>query len=155
MSPVVSEHTRDEVGPVDAFEVLAPCFANTDERQRRTFNPVTNITLVGKCACLLPPALVRGRSVLDLGACLGAMCHWALCAGASRAVAVEVQPDFCERAAEMLESAASTWPPPPAAGDQPSTSSSTDEPRFAVVQAGVREFLLGCADSSFDVVCAA
>ena len=36
----------------------------------------------------------EGGSLLDLGACLGAMCHYALCAGASRAVAVEVQPDF-------------------------------------------------------------
>ena len=107
-SAVLSRADLEAIGPVDAFECRAPCFAATDERQRRNFNPVTATTLVGKCAALLPPPLVRGRTVLDLGACLGAMCHWALCAGASCAIAVEVQPDFCERAAEMLASAAHT-----------------------------------------------
>ena len=63
----------------DAFTVKAPFFASTDERQRRLYNPVTGLTLLGKCAALLPPAVVTGRSVLDLGACLGAMCHWAMC----------------------------------------------------------------------------
>ena len=59
-------------GPVDAFDSGPGAdFASDDERQRRHFNPVTAATLVGKCACLLPPDLVRGRSVLDLGACLG------------------------------------------------------------------------------------
>ena len=128
---------------MDAFECRAPCFAATDERQRRVFNPVTATTLVGKCAALLPPPLVRGRTVLDLGACLGAMCHWALCAGASCAVAVEVQPDFCARAAEMLARAAHTWPPHAAA---------EGAKRFAVVPCGVREYLSSCADDSFDVV---
>ena len=56
-------------GPQDAFESGPGAeFAAGDERQRRSFNPVTAATLVGKCACLLPPDLVRGRSVLDLGA---------------------------------------------------------------------------------------
>ena len=139
---MLSRADLEAIGPVDAFECRAPCFTTTDERQRRVFNPVTATTLVGKCAALLPPPLVRGRSVLDLGACLGAMCHWALCAGASSAVAVEVQPDFCERAAEMLASAAHTWPQQAAAGEK----------RFAVVQSGVREYLSRCADGSFDVV---
>ena len=139
---------RETVGPVDAFQLLAPDFATTDERQRRTFNPVTATTLVGKCAALLPPSLCRGRIVLDLGACLGAMCHWALCAGATRAVAVEVQPDFCARATEMLAAAAHTWPPLPASV----AAAAGDEERYSVVQAGVREFLAGCEDDSFDVV---
>ncbi len=56
-------------GPLAAFESGPGAeFAAGDERQRRSFNPVTAATLVGKCACLLPPDLVRGRSVLDLGA---------------------------------------------------------------------------------------
>ena len=136
-------HDLITIGPVDAFECRAPSFASTDERQRRTFNPVTATTLVGKCAALLPPSLVQGRTVLDLGACLGAMCHWALCSGAVRAVAVEVQPDFCERAADMLAAASHTWP---------AVEGVEREERYAVAQAGVREFLGGCADDSFDVV---
>ena len=56
-------------GPLTAFDSGPGAeFAKEDERQRRSFNPVTAATLVGKCACLLPPDLVRGRSVLDLGA---------------------------------------------------------------------------------------
>ena len=65
-SPVLSRADLEAIGPVDAFECRAPCFAATDERQRRVFNPVTATTLVGKCAALLPPPLVRGRTVLDL-----------------------------------------------------------------------------------------
>ena len=48
------EADLEAIGPVDAFECRAPCFAVTDERQRRVFNPVTATTLVGKCAALLP-----------------------------------------------------------------------------------------------------
>ena len=73
-------------GPLHAFSSGAgAAFASEDERQRRSLNPVTAATLVGKCACLLPPDLVRDRTVLDLGACLGAMCHWALMCGARKA----------------------------------------------------------------------
>ena len=62
-------------------------------------------TLDAQCAALLPAELVAGQSVVDLGACLGAMCHWALSFGAERAIAVEAQPDFCDRAAALLETA--------------------------------------------------
>ena len=46
-SPVLSRADLEAIGPVDAFECRAPCFAATDERQRRVFNPVTATTLVG------------------------------------------------------------------------------------------------------------
>ena len=135
-------------GPLDAFaRGPGAAFATEDERQRRTFNPVTAATLLGKCACLLPPALVRGKSVLDLGACLGAMCHWALLCGARKAVAVEAQPDFCVRARTMLQRAEDTWPAPGAG--------THEHERFAVIEMGAKEFLAGCPAGSFDVVIAA
>lgn len=156
--PALSEKVARSFGPLDAFEVRAPQFAHTDERQRREFNPVSALTLVGKCAALLPPSLVEGRTVLDLGACLGAMCHWALCAGASRAVAVEVQPDFCARAVELLSEAESTWEgrapeKQPAHKDRSEGERVVAErARFAVVEAGVRSFLAQCDDDAYDVV---
>ncbi len=82
-----------------------------------------------------------------MSASLGAMCHWALLAGASMAVAVETQPDFCVRARALLQSAEGTWPPLEGAA--------AETLRFDVVQMGVREFLAGCPDKSYDVVVAA
>jgi len=130
----------DKVSPF----VAAPQFAEEDERQRRHRNPVTAVTLDGKCSCLLPPDLIRGKSVLDLGACLGAMCHWSLYHGAKRVVGVEPQQNFCERMHVLLDSARHTWPEQDAAID-------SDE-RFQVVCADAREFLSQCADQSFDVI---
>jgi hypothetical protein len=72
-------------------ESVAPYFASDDERQRRTMNPVTEVTLEGKCAAMFPPNIIKNATVLDLGACLGAACHYALCCGASKVVGVEVQ----------------------------------------------------------------
>ena len=40
---------------------------------------------------------------MDLGACLGAMCEWSLSNGATRATAVEVQPDLAHRAKDLLD----------------------------------------------------
>ena len=74
---------------------------------------------------------------------LGAMCHWALLSGARKAVAVETQPDFCARARAMLRMAEGMWPP---------LVGASETQRFDVVQMGVREFLAGCSDHSFDIV---
>jgi len=93
---------------------------------------------------------------LVTSASLGAMCHWALLAGARRAVAVETQPDFCVRARAMLQRAEATWPPlEGAAGSAGAAPMPPSSMRFEVVQMGVREFLAGCPDQSFDIVVAA
>jgi hypothetical protein len=80
---------------------------------------------------------------------------------------VEVQPDFCVRAAAMLERAQHTWPPlpgPPAAfsgsrggggGEASGAGSGPSLPRFEVACCGIREFLAGCPDGAYDVVLAA
>jgi SAM-dependent methyltransferase len=119
---------------------------------------------VGKCEALVPREVVSGRTVLDLGACIGAMCHWSLSAGAVRAVAVECQADFCVRSAELLRRAQGEdqWPAVPTAGwtraplpTSPELRVHADEERFGVVEAGMREFLAASGDRSFDVVIAA
>lgn len=134
--------------PTSPFN-LAPFFADDDERQRRVFNPVSKITLTGKCATLLTRQLLNQRSFLDLGACLGASTHWALCMGASFATAVEVQRSFCERGTEMLRRAQCLDCWPSVAQDK------FGRPPFQFVCSGVREYLEQCRDASHDVVLAA
>ena len=126
----------------------APYFADEDERQRRVLNPVTMNTLNAKCTALLPPEIVRGKRVLDLGACLGAMCHWSLFHGASEAVAVEPQRNFCDRMNTFLKRAEATWP-------DVKDSSMESGVRYKVICADARSFLAQCGDKSYDVVIAA
>ena len=130
---------------------LMPEFAYEDERQRRIFNPIMKNTLTGKCAALLTADLLKGRTFLDLGACLGASTYWALCMESSRAVAVEVQENFCQRAEVLLGQAESKgrWKVANNAADSPSESS------FEIICSGVRGYLSQCKDSSHDVVLAA
>jgi len=115
---------------VSAFDAH-PEFFDEDERRERIANPIGRRTLELKCRCLLPRQLVRGRSVLDLGACLGAMGQYALFHGAASYTAVEVQPDFVRRAERYL----AHW-----------------GPRARVVRDDTRKFLASCGDGSFDVV---
>lgn len=142
---------RIEVDPwtskPNAF-ISAPYFADEDERQRRVLNPVTLNTLNAKCTALLPPQLIRGKRILDLGACLGSMCHWCLFHEASEAVAVEPQSDFCERMTSYLKKAESTWP-------VVKDSSKKSSDRYKVVRVDARSYLSKCEDNSFDIVIAA
>lgn len=126
---------------------MAPYFAEDDDRQRRVFNPVTKITLTGKCAALLSRDILLDRSFLDLGACLGASSHYALCLGARYATVVEIQEDFCTRAEKLLQRACESacW----------SSTNNEVGSRFEVVRSGVREYLATCPDSSHDVILAA
>jgi len=86
-SPLRAQRTALGLWPPS--HLFVPCLSlpwrtrQDDERQQRSWNPVTLETLRGKCSALLPAQLVRGRSVLDLGSCLGAMCHYALAKGAT------------------------------------------------------------------------
>lgn len=140
----------DSILPTSPFN-LAPFFADSDERQRRIFNPVSRITLTWKCAALLTPKILNSRSFLDLGACLGASTHWALCMGASSAIAVEAQESFCKRGAEMLQKAQGLgcWP---SIGKH---AADMGRAPFQFVCSGVREYLEQCSNTSHDVILAA
>ena len=158
----VDPFEREPIDSSDDCFDRCPYFADEDARKRRGWNPIVKATLVGKCEALVPREVVAGRTVLDLGACIGAMCHWSLSAGAVRAVAVECQADFCIKSAQLLRRAQDQWPAVCTQGwtNQPLPTSPdlrvhADEARFGVVEAGMREFLAASGDRSFDVVIAA
>eukprot|EP00977_Amphora_coffeiformis_P002142 scaffold425_cov175-Amphora_coffeaeformis.AAC.1 len=149
-SSVFVDPWKESLSDTSPFNLM-PEFAYEDERQRRIFNPIMKNTLTGKCAPLLTADLLKGRSFLDLGACLGASTYWALCMGSSRAVAVEVQESFCQRAEVLLGLAQSKgcWNVCKNAVDI------SKEGSFEVVCSGVREYLSQCKESSHDVILAA
>mmetsp|Transcript_7812 Transcript_7812/g.14719 ORF Transcript_7812/g.14719 Transcript_7812/m.14719 type:complete len:1375 (+) Transcript_7812:442-4566(+) len=133
--------------------MLAPYFAQEDERRHRLHNPITVHTLAAKCSALLPPDTVKDKTVLDLGACLGAMCHWSLFHGAKSAVAVEPQMQFCMRMMDYLKRAESTWSNSCDVDDgTPSLDAKSDDDRYKIICADARSFLSQCKDQSFDII---
>ena len=129
MSTVASAEVKDKL-PFDDY----PGFYLQDNRQYRGLNPITKGTLEAKCAALLPEWLVKNKSVLDLGSCLGAAGQWALYYGAASYTGVEIQGGYVDQSRLLL----SHW------GE-----------RARIVQTGIREFLERCADREFDIVVAA
>ncbi|MCH2171889.1 class I SAM-dependent methyltransferase [Myxococcota bacterium] len=111
-----------------------PEFIETDNRRFRGFDPVNQAFLEAKYETLLPENLVRGRSVLDLGACFGAAGHWALSKGARAYTGVEIQPGYATEARKML----GLW------GD-----------RARIIQSDIRTFLDETPDGNFEWVVAA
>lgn len=111
-----------------------PGFYTDDNRQWREANPITKATLEAKMQVLLPASLVRDRSILDLGSCLGAAGQWALYYGAQSYVGVEVQAAYAARARELL----AHW-----------------DGKARILQTDIRSFLQESADQSFDIVVAA
>lgn len=108
-----------------------PEFYLQDNRQHRRFNPVTKNFLETKYQVLLPEKLIAGKSVLDLGSCLGAGGQWALFHGACHYTGVEVQDGYVQQSRQLL----AHW------GD-----------KVDIVHQDVRGFLTGCAARQFDVV---
>ena len=131
--------------PVSALDQIAdfhgkkpfdrcPGFYERDNRQHRSRNPITKGVLEAKFDTLLPPWLVKGKSILDLGACLGAAGQWVLFYGAESYTGVELQEGYASIARELL----TPW------GDQ-----------AEIVQADIRGYLAGLSDRSYDIVLAA
>lgn len=52
---------------------------------------------------LLPPHLLEGKTVLDLGSCLGASGAWSLANGAKHYTGVEIQKEFSDKSEEILK----------------------------------------------------
>lgn len=121
----------------------APYFAQDDEWQHRKFNSATMVTLIEKCAALLTQDILNGRSFLDLGACLGASSYWALCMGAEKVTAVEVQRSLCNRLEAMMRRAKTDqcWP--------------RRDQQYHVICSDIFEYLTACKDDSHDVLLAA
>ena len=81
----------------------APEFIEQDVRKWRDYIPINRLSLTTKCEALLPKTLIEGKTVLDLGSCLGAMGHWALSYGAKSYHGVEVQDKFVDQSRILLK----------------------------------------------------
>jgi 2-polyprenyl-3-methyl-5-hydroxy-6-metoxy-1,4-benzoquinol methylase len=86
---------------MDNIFLIATDFINLDNRRLRTTNIVSAESLFNKFLVQLPPELIQGKTILDLGSCLGAAGHWALTHGASHYTGVEIQPYYSDTS-EML-----------------------------------------------------
>ena len=77
-------------------------FVNADNRARRPGLTLNEATLQQRHVLLLPPDLIRGKSVLDLGCCVGASGAWSMEHGAARYVGVEAQASYAASAKCLL-----------------------------------------------------
>jgi len=77
-------------------------FVDGDVRSHRGTTRVTAESLTKRCQALLPSWLVKDKTILDLGHCLGAFGHWSLENGAAHYTGVDIQQDFCDKSNELL-----------------------------------------------------
>lgn len=85
---------------MNCFET-APEFIDEDNRRFRLRTPVSKEQMVAKHSVLLPESLVKGKTILDLGCCMGATGHWCLSHGAAHYTGVEFQPEYAEAAQRL------------------------------------------------------
>ena len=85
----------------DLFSDSSP-FVLQDSRNTRPVLPTTAALLNRKHNAILPAGLTEGRTVLDLGCCIGATGHWCLSLGAAHYTGVELQDKFAAVARELL-----------------------------------------------------
>lgn len=84
-------------------------FVKNDPRNSRDHHTVTEESLTKRCAAMLPPELLSGKSVLDIGCAVGAMGHWVLSHGAKHYTGIEIQPEYAATATDLLAAYHSNW----------------------------------------------
>lgn len=94
------------VSSIENVFLKYPEFIESDVRKNRSghfygYNINAGV-MFDKHRIILPPELVKGKSVLDLGCCVAAAGAWVLEHGASRYVGVELQPSFVSCARQNL-----------------------------------------------------
>ena len=77
-------------------------FIDLDNRRFRARQTTSRESLANKLLVQLPPTLIEGKSVLDLGSCLGAAGHHALTYGASSYTGVEIQQYYVDTSKTLL-----------------------------------------------------
>jgi 2-polyprenyl-3-methyl-5-hydroxy-6-metoxy-1,4-benzoquinol methylase len=97
-------------------------FVDEDNRSLRPHTPITVETLTYKHEAMAPAELVTGKSILDLGSCLGATGHWCLSHGATSYTGVEIQQSYINKSRELLSN---YW----------------DSSKFEIVESEITEFL--------------
>ena len=83
------------------FDDTSP-WVTEDNRRLRPVCRTTPESMNHKHAAMLPPAAVEGKTVLDLGCCLGGTGYWALRHGAAHYTGVEVQEEYARLARDLL-----------------------------------------------------
>ena len=81
----------------------APEFIEWDNRTQRKINQVTAESVYNRFSVQLPSWLVKDKTVLDLGSCLGAAGHLALTNGAKHYTGVEIQENYFNNSQKALE----------------------------------------------------
>lgn len=114
------------------FFDLYPEFAEVDGRRNRKWVPVTTETLSNRHEVALPKEVIIGKTILDLGSCLGATGQWCLAHGATHYTGVEVQPAMVNTSRELL-------------------SKHWDHTKFTIIEQDVEQFL-NSVTVKYDVV---
>jgi Methyltransferase domain len=81
----------------------APEFIDEDNRRFRGHNPISKEQMAAKHSVLLPESLIKGKTILDLGCCMGATGHWALSHGAAHYTGIELQTEYAEGARRLFD----------------------------------------------------
>ena len=81
---------------------LATDFIDYDNRRLRTHHQTTKLSLFNKLKVQLPEWLIKDKTVLDLGSCLGAAGYYAIKTGAKEYIGVEAQTHYVDLSNSLL-----------------------------------------------------
>ena len=112
-----------------------PEFIKDDPRFKRKFLGVSEESLEKRCSALLPEWLIKDKTILDLGSCVGSFGQWSLSNGAKHYTGVEIHKEFTEKSINNL-------------------SKYNDADKFEIVTDSVEQFLK-TNKRKYDVVLAA
>lgn len=82
-------------------------FIDNDNRNQRFEMQTTSEYQTNRCQAFLPPELIQGKRVLDLGCCVAAMGQWCLANGAAHYTGIDMQESYVTLANAMLSK---YWP---------------------------------------------
>ena len=77
-------------------------FIQLDNRKNREWNPSSANNHNERFSAMLPPDIIAGNSVLDLGACIGAAGEWCMQNGAYSYTAVELSDEYVNTMQQIL-----------------------------------------------------
>jgi len=88
---------------------LATDFIEYDNRRLRTHHQTTKLSLFNKLKVQLPDWLIKDKTVLDLGSCLGAAGYYAIHNGAKEYIGVEAQTHYVDLSNKLLSKYCPTY----------------------------------------------
>lgn len=86
---------------MNLFDASSP-WVKEDNRHLREVSRTTPESLNHRHAAMLPPETLPGKTVLDLGCCIGASGYWVLNHGAAHYTGVEVQEEYARVATALF-----------------------------------------------------